>query len=834
MFRRAVEAVVATRRKGFLAAAFLAGILFIGFAPALIGGRTLLLASWDSPSITAHGAYDPLPRPAGPRAPRTPDPGAAAWQTEAWLGLIADQFWNEFDLPLWNPYNGYGKPLLASAQPQPFFPLATLLSLHLTAWTYNLFIVGRLLLGGLLAFLFACQFLSALPSVVAAVTFMMSGYFIIYLNMPHLSVEVLTPGILLTFEILARRNSWAAASGAAAMILLANTGGMPESLFLILAFGSLYLVCRVLFTAELRAQALALAVKFAVAVILGFALSALLLLPFLEFAQLGYDVHQPSNVGGVKAGIGHDADYHRTIQYLLPLIFGPVLGSICENFRGWSGLRGYWGIVPFYLTIVAVLAAVLRERLADFRSQRFLTAFFGSTLLLMLLKRYGSPLINWIGELPLSEMVVYPKYQEPLIALCVAMLAGVGFAVLIERRGIRLFAASGAVVLAFMLATAGWYLGQVVALQSILAKVFYFSSVALGLGLLFVTVSLTWLVQRASFEQRPWLLRGFAGLLSLELLATFILPAFYLMTSLPPLRADPYAGAPYIGFIQGRNADYSRIFAREDFLYPNWSAVFKLADVRDLDGLFYTRWRQFVRSFLLPPGEDREHGDLADRFTGQEHAFEFNTEIERRYLALSSIRYLISDSSYGEPFRKIYDGEARVYEVPSVIPRAALYRAIEVVPDEQVLDRLKNVAFDPYESAIVSRESLLASEANAAQSLTQAPGSPVIAARILRYRSRHVAIEAETGMPALLVLSDTAYPGWRVYVNGRQAEIVTANYLFRGVFLAPGKSMVEFRYQPRWLEAGAGISLASFAVLAALVIQERRRRTGRLARSRPA
>ena len=139
MFRRAVEAVVATRQKWFLAAACLVGILFIGFAPALVGGRTLLLASWDSPSITSHGAYDPFPRPAGPRAPRTPDPGAAAWQTEAWFGLIADQFWSEFDLPLWNPYNGYGKPLLGAAQPQPFFPLATLLSLHLTAWTYNLF-----------------------------------------------------------------------------------------------------------------------------------------------------------------------------------------------------------------------------------------------------------------------------------------------------------------------------------------------------------------------------------------------------------------------------------------------------------------------------------------------------------------------------------------------------------------------------------------------------------------------------------------------------------------------------------------------------------------------
>ena len=257
---------------------------------------------------------------------------------------------------------------------------------------------------------------------------------------------------------------------------------------MIVAFGSLYFVCRVLFTAELRACASALVVKFAVAVILGFALSALLLLPFLEFAQLGYDIHQLSNVGGFKAGLTHDGDCHTAIQYLLPLIFGPVLGSIFENFRGVSGLRAYWGIVPAFFAVAAVLAVLFRERLADFKSQRFLTAFFGSTLLLMLLKRYGSPLINWIGELPLSEMVVYQKYQEPLIALCIAMLAGVGFTILIERRAMRLFALSCAVVLAFMLATAGWFLGQVVALHSFLAKAFYFASLALGVGLLLVTV----------------------------------------------------------------------------------------------------------------------------------------------------------------------------------------------------------------------------------------------------------------------------------------------------------------------------------------------------------
>ena len=64
-------------------------------------------------------------------------------------------------------------------------------------------------------------------------------------------------------------------------------------------------------------------------------------------------------------------------------------------------------------------------------------------------------------------MVVYPKYQEPLIALCVAMLAGCGFAVLVERRATsRLFGLAGILVLAFMLGTAGWYLPDVLVLHA--------------------------------------------------------------------------------------------------------------------------------------------------------------------------------------------------------------------------------------------------------------------------------------------------------------------------------------------------------------------------------
>src|SRR5205085_11617724 len=134
------------------------------------------------------------------------------------------------------------------------------------------------------------------------VTFSLSGYFIVFLNLSHVSVEVLAPGAILLCELLLRKNSWACVAGLAAMIFFGMAGGMPESLFLLLAFAALYFVCRLLFAPELRAQAGSLLMRFTFAVGFGFALSAFLLFPFIEFLRLSYDVHQSSNLSGAKGG----------------------------------------------------------------------------------------------------------------------------------------------------------------------------------------------------------------------------------------------------------------------------------------------------------------------------------------------------------------------------------------------------------------------------------------------------------------------------------------------------------------------------------------------------
>jgi uncharacterized membrane protein YfhO len=79
-----------------------------------------------------------------------------------------------------------------------------------------------------------------------------------------------------------------------------------------------------------------------------------------------------------------------------------------------------------------------------------------------------------------------------------------------------------------------------------------------------------------------------------------------------------------------------------------------------------------------------------------------------------------------------------------------------------------------------------------------------------------------------LVLSDTFYPGWRAFVDGRRAEIVPADHAFRAVYVPVGQHVVEFRYQPGSLQFGAILSALAWLAFAALAL------AGRAARPRAA
>ncbi|OPY71289.1 MAG: Bacterial membrane protein YfhO [Syntrophorhabdus sp. PtaU1.Bin002] len=68
--------------------------------------------------------------------------------------------------------------------------------------------------------------------------------------------------------------------------------------------------------------------------------------------------------------------------------------------------------------------------------------------------------------------------------------------------------------------------------------------------------------------------------------------------------------------------------------------------------------------------------------------------------------------------------------------------------------------------------------------------------RLVSYKTDHVLIQYEADTDGFLYVSDTFYPGWKAYVDGKETKIYRANLAFRAVPAPKGNHTVSFRYIP--------------------------------------
>jgi hypothetical protein len=165
------------------------------------------------------------------------------------------------------------------------------------------------------------------------------------------------------------------------------------------------------------------------------------------------------------------------------------------------------------------------------------------------------------------------------------------------------------------------------------------------------------------------------------------------------------------------------------------------------------------------------------------------------------------------PVAEFADG-LRAWKLPAALPRAWLTHRTESVADlDQLRARLNDPARDLRASALFVGE---------APPLPPCPqGAGPQSARIVEYRMNFVAIEVQAACPALLVLSDNAFPGWEASVDGQPEPLLRPWHALRGVKLSSGSHRVEMRYRPLSVWAGAASSVLGFLLMAVLAWRER-------------
>lgn len=128
--------------------------------------------------------------------------------------------------------------------------------------------------------------------------------------------------------------------------------------------------------------------------------------------------------------------------------------------------------------------------------------------------------------------------------------------------------------------------------------------------------------------------------------------------------------------------------------------------------------------------------------------------------------------------------------------------------DEEVLKTLQEGNFKPRESVLITERE---NEKVKNDSVRNGEDSPLeeytTYEKILKYSSNCVEIATQGNDSSFLVLADNYYPGWKVYVNGIEKNILRVNYNLRGVIVPRGQNKVKFSYDPLSFKIEASISL---------------------------
>lgn len=131
--------------------------------------------------------------------------------------------------------------------------------------------------------------------------------------------------------------------------------------------------------------------------------------------------------------------------------------------------------------------------------------------------------------------------------------------------------------------------------------------------------------------------------------------------------------------------------------------------------------------------------------------------------------------------------DAYVYENPRALPRVMLVPEAQTADFDAILTNGRwPEGFDPRRTVLLDR---------AAPALPTGPnGAGSVAIR--DYGTTEIALAVDAPRGGYVVLNDVWHHWWEVEVDGKPAELLRANVLFRAVAVPPGRSSVRFVFRP--------------------------------------
>jgi hypothetical protein len=753
-----------------------AAALVLLLLPLCFTGRALLTARVYAP-IDLPFMAEPLKEYAADYGAGTVHNGTLSdlyAQIIPWQSAVRQSF-ARGEWPLWNPYLLCGSILAADMQAAPYDPIQLLGMLLPHAQALTFFAAMTFFLAAFFTFFFARAIgLGEPAALIAAAGYAFSAMLAFFVGWPLARAWAFLPFVLLGVRLVVRETNLRAAILLTLAFTLLVFAGHPESVLHVVACGAVYGLFEL--SAVRRWQPAALA---ALCGVIALGLTAISLLPFFAAAPQTNEYDMRRNLYAT----GH---FQTTAEQI-----GKRAASSAFAFFGGQPERG--SFTPLWdPTNVRAGSIVLAFALAALllASRRRETAFFfGLAVVCVCAALNGWPVANLLHALPLFDITVNERLAIAA-AFALSMLAAIAADAWPDAQSASRRRALAAALLVLVTGALLGVAANVVRMPQIRAGVPRALIVFLR-NVELIPLAIAALLLALRVPKRIALPLTLGLLLVQRTIADGgmypALPAKSFYPRVPILQHIPTGG----------NAPF-RIAGLYFSLIPDTAALYGLEDARGYEAMTFHRLTETFPLWCF----------------AQPISFNVVEDLSKPFLSFLNVRYAIGgrDTAPADGWKIVFeDRDSRLFENTRVLPRAFIPRRVRY--ERSGTDVLRGM-FDNRDFADVA---WITARNYPPHEIANGPGTLDLQRDGTSYRV-HATMERDGWM----VVSESAWPGWRAYVDGRRVEMQYANHAFLGVFIPAGKHDVRLLFRPEAFTRGRNVTIGTMlAVVAYFALRKR-------------
>lgn len=691
-------------------------------------------------------------------------------QLYPWKELVIYSF-SHITLPIWNPYEMIGKPLIGSLQGGVFSPFNLLFFIPSFPIAWSLLIICQMIVGGIFFYLFARHFsLDKRAALLGTLAFVFSGFFISWLEWGNVDTTLLwLPLILLSidkvfngiknYELRIKSKEVLLWSLIFLFALISSFfAGHLQIFFYVSIFSFVYFLVRwIQFGKKLTSL-----FYFFILSCLVLILTCIQWIPTLQFILLSARSSDQSYLSP-----GFFIPWQHLIQYITPDFFGNPTTLNYWGVWNYAELVGYIGFLPLVMSVLAIV----------FRHDKK-TYFFAGAALVGLMFALTDPL----ALLPYTMHIPFLSTSQPTrllsaVTFSLAMLAALGSDFFLKKDSRKQRLMFRNIVIIFI----------PFALVFILlwSYVLFFHTIIFPISPqnLFVTKH-NLVIPTILFLFCFSLLFSYTKI-TLEHVRNIALLLLLVVTCIDlgrfGLKFESFSNPSYlfphtktIQFLKNDKSVFRIAATDSQILPPNFATHYRIQSIEGYDPLYLLSYGEYIAA------SERGKPDIHQPFGYNRIITPHN--LQSQLFNVLNTKYVLSLTDISLPgYQKVLqEGETRVYKNNNAFPRVFFVQQIVSDTDDQnsIQTMFQN---NLHTTAVIKGDTIVLSG-------KMSTGS----ARIQYYSENKVVIQTQNRGDGFLVMSDAYYPTWKATIDGKPTKIYQTDLALRGIYIPKGNHIIVF------------------------------------------